>query len=125
MLTRKLCALLVGYLTPLQIALVTNEHEHHIRISVRPCFLQPLCEVVEGVPSGDVVNQKCAGGPPVVGSGDGPETLLSGGVPDLQLDLLPLDGYQPRSELHSDSEVMIGSEALVCELEKQARLAHP
>lgn len=45
-------------------------------------------------------------------------------VPNLQLDLFPVDVNHACAKLHADSEVMDGLKALVCELQEQAGLAH-
>ena len=50
----------------------------------------PVLDVVEALLIGDVVHQHDAHGAAVVGRGDGPEPLLSRRVPNLQLDLLPV-----------------------------------
>lgn len=71
-----------------------------------------------GLP-GDVIDQEGPGGTPVVRSGDGPEGLLSCGVPDLQLDLLVVDGDHPRAKLNSNGEVVHRLEPLVSELQQQ------
>ena len=44
-------------------------------------------------------------------------------VPNLELDGLVVDGDHPGAELDADGEVMDGLEALVGELQQQARLA--
>ena len=46
-------------------------------------------------------------------------------VPDLKLDLFPLNVDHPSTELDSDGEVVHRLEPLVRELEQQAGLAHP
>ena len=46
-------------------------------------------------------------------------------VPDLELDLLPLDVDHASTELDADGEIVHRLEPLVRELEQQARLAHP
>ena len=45
-------------------------------------------------------------------------------VPDLQLDLFPLDVDHPGSELHSDCEIVDWLEPLVCKLEQKTGLSH-
>lgn len=45
-------------------------------------------------------------------------------VPNLQLDLLPVNVYHASTELHSNGEVMDRLEALVGELEEEAGLAN-
>jgi hypothetical protein len=56
---------------------------------------------------------------------DAREIVKSGNyrIPDLQLDLVVLDGEGPRAELDADRQVVDGLEALVGELEQKARLA--
>ncbi len=51
---------------------------------------------------------------------DRPERLLPGRVPDLQLDLLAVDGDHARAELDADSQVVHGLEPAVSELQQQA-----
>ena len=46
-------------------------------------------------------------------------------VPDLELDLLPLDVDHASTELDADGEIVHRLEPLVRELEQQAGLAHP
>ena len=40
-----------------QVTLVSNQHDRHIRVSVLLDFLKPACKVCEGVSTGDVVDQ--------------------------------------------------------------------
>lgn len=49
-------------------------------------ILQPVGDVVEGLQICDVVQQQDAHRAPVVGGGERSEALLTGGVPNLQLD---------------------------------------
>jgi len=65
-------AFLLLYLTPrVQVALVADQHDHHVRIGVLARILQPGGQVVEGLPPCDVVYQQGAGGSAVVGACDG------------------------------------------------------
>ena len=48
----------------------------------------PVLDVVETLFVGDVIHEHDTHGAAVVGRGDSAESLLSGRVPDLQLDLL-------------------------------------
>lgn len=47
-------------------------------------YLEPLLDVVEGLLVRDVIDHDDAVGAPVVGGGDGPEPLLTRGVPNLR-----------------------------------------
>lgn len=54
-----------------------------------------------------------------------PETLLTGGVPDLQLDPFAwLDLHQPREKIHADGGVGHLGEAALREAPDQTRFAH-
>ena len=61
----------------------------------------PVLDVVEALLVGDVVDQHDAHGAAVVGGGDGAEPLLASCVPDLQLDLLPIQLYCANLEVNS------------------------
>ena len=72
----------------------------------------------EGVPAGDVVDKQSASRSSVVGARDALEGLLAGRIPDLQLDVLPVDLDRACSELHSDCEVVLLAEPLVRKLQQ-------
>jgi hypothetical protein len=74
----------------LQVALVAHEQLVDVLARVAVDLVQPLLDVGEGVPVGDVVDDDDAVGAAVVGRGDGAEALLPRRVPDLQLDGLGL-----------------------------------
>merc|ERR1712184_233885 len=78
-----------------QVTLVADEHDDHVAVAVLSGILQPGGQVVEGVSPGDVVNKESSCSPPIVGAGDGSECLLSCCVPDLKLDLFPLNINHP------------------------------
>jgi len=88
---------------------------------VLPGVFQPGGQVVEGVPPSDVVHEEGASRAPVVRPGDGPKRLLPSRVPDLELDLFPLDVDHSGAKLDSDGQVMNWLETFVGKLEQQAR----
>ncbi|CAA6668178.1 unnamed protein product [Spirodela intermedia] len=65
-----------------------------------------------------------AEGPAVVGGGDSAEALLAGGVPDLGLDLLPVDVHALRLELHPDGGLGVDVEFVPRVPRQQIRLPH-
>ncbi len=77
-----------------EIALVSDEQLVDALGGVAVDFLKPLLDVVEGVHIGDVIDDDDAVCTAVVRGGDGTEALLSGRVPNLELDSLSfeLDG---------------------------------
>lgn len=74
----------------------------------------------EGIPTRNVVYEQGASSTTVIGSCDGAEGFLAGGVPDLEFDLFVVDCDHARTEFDTDGEVMYGLESLVCELEQEA-----
>merc|ERR1719198_199174 len=58
MLTGKLSTLFVGDLPALEVALVANKHDDHVGVGVLPGLFKPACEVVEGITSGDIIDQQ-------------------------------------------------------------------
>ena len=85
-----------------QIALVTDEHNDNVAVSVVTELLEPSRDVdVSGV-LGNIVNEESADGTTVVCRCDGTVSLLSCGIPDLGLDGLSVDRAASGSELDTD-----------------------
>lgn len=47
---------LLHFTSGFEIALVTDKHNDHIRVGMLSRVLEPRCEMIESLPSGDVVN---------------------------------------------------------------------
>lgn len=77
----------------------------------------------ERVPPRDIVDEQRAGSASVVGAGDGLKRFLASSVPNLQLDVLVVDLNRAGSEFDANRQIVLLTEALVCELEEQAGLA--
>jgi hypothetical protein len=75
---------------------------------------------VEGSLVGDVVYQQDAHGAAVVGSGDGAEALLAGGVPYLQLDALAIELNGPDLEVDADGGDEGRGEGVLAEAQQTA-----
>ena len=85
----KLLSLFSGdYTLSGQIGLVTHEELVDILRSISVNFMQPLFHIVERLLVSDVVNDNDSMGTTVIRRSNGTETLLSGSIPDLQLDSL-------------------------------------
>lgn len=69
-----------------QIALVTNQHDDNIGVSVIPQFLQPTVDIVVSLVLADIVDEEGADSATVVSGGNGTVSLLTSGIPDLCLD---------------------------------------
>ena len=90
------------HLSPVvHVTLIPKNHLLHICTSVLFNVPDPVLDVVEALLVGDVVDQHDAHGAAVVGGGDGAEPLLASCVPDLQLDLLPIQLYCANLEVNS------------------------
>uniref|UniRef100_A0A6B0UML4 Putative secreted protein n=1 Tax=Ixodes ricinus TaxID=34613 RepID=A0A6B0UML4_IXORI len=118
MLPGKGFSLFLLHLSPtLQVTLVSDQHDHHVGVGVLASILQPGGQVIEGVPPGDVIHEESSSGSPVIRSCDGAKGFLPSRVPNLQLNLFPVDSDHAGSELDSNGQVMYGLETLVRKLQ--------
>jgi hypothetical protein len=106
---RELLAFLVGHLSlVLEVGLVADEDLDDVGARVLADLSEPVLDVLERLPVGDIVYQDAPVGAFVVGGGDGLKPgqpglpLLSGGVPNLELYVFVVDFGVPDSEVHSD-----------------------
>jgi len=104
------------------VALVAEDHLLHVGAGVLLNVPDPVLDIVKGLLVGDVVHQHNAHGSSVVGRGDGPEPLLAGGVPDLELDLLTVQLNRPDFEIYAYGGDEGGIEGILGEPEENARL---
>lgn len=74
-----------------QIALVSDQHDDNIGISVISQLLEPSCDVLVGLVLADIVDEESADGTSIVSGSNGAVSLLSSGIPDLGLDRLGVD----------------------------------
>lgn len=86
----------------LQVALVADEELDDVLVTELVDFSQPVFNVLEGLAVGDVVNQDDSVGTLVVGGGNGFESLLSSGVPDLEFDGAAVQVEGANLEVDSD-----------------------
>lgn len=68
-----------------QIALVTNQHDDDIGISVVAQLLKPTVDILVGLVLADIVDEEGTDSATVVGRSDGTVPLLTSGIPDLCL----------------------------------------
>nr|GMC98298.1 hypothetical protein Ccrd_003276 [Ipomoea batatas] len=74
-----------------QVGLVPNHHNHDVGIGMVPKFTQPPVNILEGLPFGYVIYQKCPHCASIVRAGDRPIPFLPRRVPYLGFHGLPLD----------------------------------
>lgn len=118
--TGKLLGLLGGDCTEVsQIALVTNQHDHNIRVSVVTQLLQPPVDIVVGLVLADIVDEEGTDGATVVGRGDGPVALLTSSIPNLCLDGLRVDLDRTSRKLHADGGLGVQVELVAGETTQQ------
>lgn len=118
MFTRKHLALISADLTSrIQITLVADEHDCHIRVSVLLHLLEPASQVRERITTSDIVDKESASRTTIVRTSDTLERLLASGIPDLKLNVLLRDLDGARAELNTDCQIMLLAEPLVRELE--------
>jgi hypothetical protein len=85
-----------------QVALVTDQVDHRVRMGEAARVRQPRAEVIVGAAARDVVDHEGARRASIVAARHRPESLLARRVPDLQLDLLARHLDDARAELDSD-----------------------
>lgn len=90
-----------------QIALVSDQHDDNVGVSVVPQLLQPSGDVLVGLVLADVVNKEGTDSATVVGRRDGAISLLTGRIPNLRLDGLGVDLNRSRSELDTDCRLRV------------------
>jgi hypothetical protein len=92
-----------------QVALVSDEELVDVFAGVAVDLLEPLLDVGEGGLVGDVVDDDDAVRSTVVTGRDGTEALLSGGIPNLQLDGLAVELNGADLKVHSN-----GADVALC-----------
>jgi len=105
-----------------KISLVADQHDCGVLTRVLAAVLQPGGEVVKGLTTSDIVHEESASSVAVVAPSNRAELLLTGGIPNLQLNLLAADGDGATAELDTDGQIVDGLEALIGELKKEATL---
>mmetsp|Transcript_109832 Transcript_109832/g.289731 ORF Transcript_109832/g.289731 Transcript_109832/m.289731 type:complete len:255 (-) Transcript_109832:78-842(-) len=107
-----------------QIALVSNQQLVHSVRRVLVDLLHPMLHVLERLLIGDVVDDDDAMGAAVITAGDGAESLLAGGVPDLQLHRLAVEVQGADLEIHADGADVALGVRVIRKPQQQARLPH-
>lgn len=97
-----LCSRIVDHLLRCEIRLVTNEQLINILTSVTIDFVQPLLHVIEAFLIRDIIHNNNTMGTTVVTASDCPESFLTGGVPNLQFDGLPVQLHRPNFEINAN-----------------------
>lgn len=95
-----------------QIALVSDQHDDDVGVSVVPQLLQPSRDVLVGLVLADVVDEEGTDSATVVGRRDGAISLLAGRIPDLRLDGLGVDLDRSRGELDTDCRLGVQVELI-------------
>ena len=85
-----------------QIALVSNKKLVDVFARIPLNLLQPLLDVVVGNLVSNIKDNDDTVGTAVVRRGNGPETLLTSGIPNLQLDGLTVELNGPHLEIHTN-----------------------
>ena len=121
----ELLAHISGDLMIVPVDLVPHQDPQHLGRRVLLDLPQPVGTTVERRLIGHVVDQDEGVCGSVVGLGDAPEPLLSGCVPDLKFDLLPVNLHRLDHEVHPDSCSLSRRKHSLCESSDQTCLAHP
>jgi hypothetical protein len=106
------------------VALVPHEDLVDVYVGVLLDLGYPVSDGLEGPAVGDVVHEEDALRASEVGRGDGPETLLSGRVPDLELDALAVHLHVLDLEIDADCGNKRGGEGVIGVTQEEAGLAN-
>lgn len=68
------------------VALVSGNDELNVLITFLSEFLHPVLDSRERFSVCDVISEKCPVCVPIIDGGEGVESLLSGGIPDVEFD---------------------------------------
>ncbi|BAT09064.1 Os09g0527650, partial [Oryza sativa Japonica Group] len=126
LLLREPRGLVGGDLAPARrhVGLVPDQRHHGGAIGVRPELLHPPRHVLERPPPRDVVHHHGAQRAAVVRARHRPVPFLAGGVPDLGLDALAVEGEGAGLELDADGGLGVEEELVLGEPPQQLRLPH-
>ncbi len=102
-----------------QIALVSDEHDNNVAVSVVTELLEPPRHIDIGRVLGNVVYKQGTDGTAVVCRCDGTVSLLSCGIPDLCFNRLSVNRDASSSELDTDSGLGLETELVTCESREQ------
>lgn len=85
-----------------QIALVSHQHDHDVRIGMVPQLLQPPHNILVRLVLADIVDKECPYRASVICGCDGSVSFLARRIPNLGFDGLCVDLDRAGRELHAD-----------------------
>ena len=106
-----------------KIALVSDEHDDDVGISVVAELRQPSLDVLERVLLGDVIHKQSSNSSSVVSAGDGSVSLLASSVPDLRLNHLAVDRDTTGGKLDTDGGLGFEVELIAGESREEVALS--
>ena len=107
-----------------QVALVANQKENGVLLSVSFYFVHPkFANVFKADGICEIEDEEDALAASVVGAGDSPEAFLPCGVPNLKLNVFAVYLYGFEAEVYSDGGKVVFWELIFDEADKDGRLA--
>lgn len=107
----------------MKIRLVANKQFVNVITGIAVNFLEPLFDIVERFLICAVIDNNDSVRSAIVRTGNGPKSLLTSSVPDLQLYRLSVEIDGSDFEVHSDRTDVALCVCIICESEQQARLS--
>lgn len=116
----KSLSFLCAYLSSVvQICFVANQHNHNVRITILSNFFQPPSQMIKRFFACNIVDQESPCSTSVVASGYTFERFLPCSVPYLKFYVFVINFNSTTTEFYANCQVMLLTEALVRELQKQ------
>jgi len=107
----------------LAVDLVADKDGGHVGADVLLQLVEPVADLLEGGVVGDIEHDHDAVGAAIVAGGDGPEALLAGSIPHLELDVLLVDLHVVDLEVDADGGDEVCIKLVVHETRQQCALA--
>jgi len=98
-----------------QIALISHQHNHNIRIRMIPQLFQPPLHILIRLMLADIIHQKRSDRSSIIRRSDGAVALLACRVPDLGFDGLGVDLDGASGELDADGRFTVEVEFIASE----------
>ena len=123
-ISETLCAASFDLLISFHITLVPNEDLVDVLCSVLFNVTDPGTDILEGLFISDIINQQDTHRTTIIRGGNGTETFLASGIPNLEFNTLPVEVNGLDFEIDTNGSNKGGGEGIVGETKEETRLTN-